>query len=50
MNWLRKLFGLHVHQWGPTECIHTGPRHAHAEWCRACGNYRMVYGVACYPK
>lgn len=54
MNLLRRLFGLHVHQWGEIECAFletaNASRHAHAQWCETCGDYKMVYHVTCYNK
>ena len=50
MNWLRKFFGLHVHEWGNIECIRMPTRHAHAQWCKTCGDYKMVYLVVCHQK
>lgn len=50
LNAIRRLFGFHVHEWQDTQCVFMGPRHAHAQWCHECGDYRMVYGVKCDKK
>lgn len=56
-NWLRRVLGLHVHKWGPTETFEIGgddywcgdlhivvaKRTMHWQECATCGQRDFVY-------